>query len=103
MRTPQSDVFVIRSEGRNLVRPATFILRGDSFRVRNFLRRKVTITVPWAETKTPVEIEPGDSKVLMVSSRVEPGAYAYTVEVAGGPRKERFPKGNSRPIVIIDP
>jgi len=97
-----SNVFIIKPGETYLVRPGAVVVRGDSFRIRNFLAREVTVTLPWRKGKKQTTLGAGDTKTLAVPAGVRPGAYEYRVEVARVAAKKRFARGNSAPIIIID-
>jgi hypothetical protein len=106
MRMPtKSDVFVIKEGSTYLVRPGFVVVHRQSFRLRNFSGHDIRISLPKAfeaRGTKGIRVGSGRQQTVKVPGFLPPGVYRYKVEVAGVPRRKRFARGNSAPIIIID-
>ncbi|MFI5182244.1 MAG: hypothetical protein ACHQPI_12730 [Thermoanaerobaculia bacterium] len=108
-----SDIFILKANGKFLVRPSTLIHRSNTLKIQNFLDRDVTVSFPSSSgASLTAPKEKGGKAALAVIGFLIParqtasltipkaGVHTIAVHVEG---ENDFAIGDSAPIVIIDP
>lgn len=97
---PKAKVFILDIHDEYLVRPATLIVpKGTEVTFKNLTDQRATLVFPKGLfNKDLLVVDAGKKETVTATGGS--GAYAYTPVI---PSFARIARGNSAPIVIIDP